>query len=209
MTVLAPAPAPPRSLPHTWRDDLLGLVTGIALISFGLCVLRAGTCVTGGTAGLALLLSYALPVPFGAIFALVNLPFFILAARGRGRLFTARSLVVIVAVSLLTSVQSRLSGLAGLPLGYAALMGNLLCGVGLLVLFRHRASLGGFNVVALILQDRRGLRAGYVQMVLDAFVVLAAITVRPVGTVAVSALGAVLLNLILAVNHRPGRYTGA
>jgi uncharacterized membrane-anchored protein YitT (DUF2179 family) len=91
---------------------------------------------------------------------------------------------------------------------YAAVVGNVLCGVGILILFRHRASLGGFNIVALILQDRFGLRAGYVLMAVDTVVVLVSLVAVPPLNVLVSALGAVLLNLILALNHRPGRYLG-
>ncbi|GAA3454595.1 YitT family protein [Dactylosporangium matsuzakiense] len=89
---------------------------------------------------------------------------------------------------------------------YAALAGNLAVGVGLLILFRHDASLGGFNVVALVCQERLGWRAGHVQLALDGTVILLGALVVPVQTVAVSALGAVVLNLVIAQNHRPGRY---
>ena len=87
---------------------------------------------------------------------------------------------------------------------YAALVGNLLAGVGILVVFRHRSSLGGFNVVALLCQERLGWRAGYVQMGLDLVVVLAFATVSDLGLALASAAGAVLLNLVIAMNHRPG-----
>lgn len=76
----------------------------------------------------------------------------------------------------------------------------------MLILFRHNSSLGGFNIAALILQERFGLRAGYVLMCLDAAVVLASMLVVTPLTAIVSAFGAGLLNLILALNHRPGRY---
>ena len=92
---------------------------------------------------------------------------------------------------------------------YAALVGNLLAGVGILVVFRHGSSLGGFNVVALMCQERLGLRAGYVQMALDVAVVLAFAAVSDLGVVLASGAGAVLLNLVIALNHRPGRYAGA
>ncbi len=45
-------------------------------------------------------------------------------------------------------------------------------------------------------------------MILDVVVILLGLTVVSVGGVVMSALGAVLLNLVLALNHRPGRYTG-
>lgn len=95
-----------------------------------------------------------------------------------------------------------------LPAGYATVLGNMLAGVGLLIVFRHGASLGGFNVVGLIVQERRGIQAGYVLMGLDLAVVLGALAVLPWPSVALSALGAIVLNLIIALNHRSDRYLG-
>jgi uncharacterized membrane-anchored protein YitT (DUF2179 family) len=76
----------------------------------------------------------------------------------------------------------------------------------MLMLFRHRASLGGLNVLVLYLQERFGWRAGKVQMALDSLIVLGGLVVADVPRVALSVLGAVVLNLTLAINHRPGRY---
>jgi uncharacterized membrane-anchored protein YitT (DUF2179 family) len=45
-----------------------------------------------------------------------------------------------------------------------------------------------------------------VQMVLDSLIVLGGLVVADVPRVALSVLGAVVLNLTLAINHRPGRY---
>jgi uncharacterized membrane-anchored protein YitT (DUF2179 family) len=189
-------------------EDILGLLVGVTVVSFGLFILKAGSAVTGGTAGLSLLVSYLAPVPFPVLFIAINLPFFLLAIRGKGWVFTLRSGGAIVLVSVLSGVHPLFLPVAHLDPFYAAVVGNVLCGVGILILFRHRASLGGFNIVALILQDRFGLRAGYVLMVVDTVVVLVSLVAVPPLNVLVSALGAVLLNLILALNHRPGRYLG-
>ena len=88
----------------------------------------------------------------------------------------------------------------------AAVLGGLLCGAGMLMLFRHKASLGGMNVLVLYLQERFGWRAGAVQMLFDCLIVLAAFAVVDWWHVALSVLGAVVMNMTLAVNHRPGRY---
>ena len=76
----------------------------------------------------------------------------------------------------------------------------------MLILFRHRASLGGLNVLVLYLQERFGWRAGKVQMAMDSVIVLGALWIADPSRVGWSVLGAVVLNLVLAVNHRPGRY---
>lgn len=209
----APAPPAPAAtiLRHGRFEDLFSLLLGALVVSFGLFVLRSGGAVTGGTAGVALLLSYAFPIPFGVLFGAVNLPFFIIAVRGKGWSFTLKSAAAIILVSALATLHPSAIGFGVVELSpvYAAVLGNILCGVGLLILFRHGSSLGGFNIVALILQDRFGLRAGYVLMALDTLVIVSALAVVSPTTALVSGVGAVLLNLILALNHRSGRYLGS
>lgn len=193
-------------VPHTLLEDALGYVTSIVVTSLGLYLIQSVGAVTGGTAGLSLLVSYWTGLPFEVLFVLVNLPFFGLALSKKGVGFTLRSLGCVIAVSAMTRVHADLLPLDGLDTIYGVVAGNLLVGLGLLVIFRHGASLGGFNVLALLLQERLDLRAGYVQMGLDLSVILLALFVVSPVTVALSAVGAVVLNIILAFNHRPGRY---
>ena len=75
------------------------------------------------------------------------------------------------------------------------------------MLFRHKASLGGINILALYLQDRIGLRAGKLQMVVDVLVVLGSLYLVSLPILLASIAGAVALNLIIAMNHRPHRYS--
>ncbi|WP_247826991.1 YitT family protein [Arthrobacter antioxidans] len=206
------APAPARAdviVRHSVAEDILGMVTGTFTVSLGLFLLTTSGAVTGGTAGLAMLLSYAGGLSFGVLFLVVNVPFFALAVWKKGWNFTLRTMVAVALVAGLASLHPvALGGLTLHPL-YAALGGNLLAGVGLLILFRHRASLGGFNILALILQERLGWRAGYVQMALDTTVILVSFAVVEPASVLLSAVGAVVLNLVVALNHKPGRYLGA
>jgi uncharacterized membrane-anchored protein YitT (DUF2179 family) len=194
--------------PHTPVEDAFGLFTGVLVASLGIYLIQSAGAVTGGTAGLSLLLSYATPLPFGWLFVLINVPAFAVAAWQKGAVFTLKSLGCVVAVSLATRVHAEMLGLDHLHAAYGVVAGNLLAGSGLLILFRHGASLGGFNVIALLMQEKLGLRAGYVQMGLDVAVVLTSLLVVDPGLVLLSALGAVVLNLVLALNHRPGRYLG-
>jgi len=195
-------------VPHSRLEDVLGVLTGTFVVSLGLFLLRAVDAVTGGAPGLALLLAYAVGLPFGVVLVLVNIPFLVLALVTKGVGFTVRSVACVLLVGAFSELHPQVVDLADLAAPYAAVTGNLLIGIGLLIVFRHGASLGGFGVVALLLQDRLGWRAGYVQMVLDVIVVLLALAVVDPLTVLVSAGGAAVLNLVLALNHRPGRYLG-
>jgi uncharacterized membrane-anchored protein YitT (DUF2179 family) len=67
-------------------------------------------------------------------------------------------------------------------------------------------SLGGFNILALYLQERFGIRAGKVQMGLDCTIVILSLFIVDISLILLSVVGAVVTNLILAMNHKPGRY---
>lgn len=201
-----PVASPRESLAHRPHEDVQGLLTGCLFVALGALMFGQAHLLTGGTAGIALLICYATGWAFGPVFFAVNVPFYLFAWKMMGRGFTLRT---VAAVSLMSLIAWLLpSGLAfsHLSPALAAVLGGLLVGAGLLMLFRHRASLGGINVVALYLQQRWGWRAGHVQMAVDALIVLAAFSVTDPWRVALSVLGAVVLNLTLAVNHRPGRY---
>lgn len=197
-----------KAAPHTLADDVLGILTGTFAASLGLHLLRASEAVTGGTAGLSLLLGYATPWPFWVLFAVINIPFAVLAVVKKGWDFTIRTVICIALVSGFAVVHETFFVIGWLQPLYGTLAGNLLAGIGMLILFRHGASVGGIHVVGLLIQERTGVRAGWTLMVFDVLVILLAFLVVPWPNVLMSAAGAVLLNLVLALNHRPGRYIG-
>ena len=88
------------------------------------------------------------------------------------------------------------------------IVGTLLMGTGVLFLARHKSSLGGATIVSLYVQERYGIRAGKVQMVIDCVVVALALWVVPLERVLWSILAAVVMGIFLALSHRPGRYNG-
>lgn len=191
---------------HSLFEDVQALVTGTLLISLGVAMFNETGLLTGGTAGLAFLLHYATDVSFGKVFFVLNLPFYWIAWRKMGRAFTLKTFAAVALLSLFAEFHPLVMSFAALAPAYAAVMGGLLMGAGFLMLFRHRASLGGVGILALYLQEARGWRAGKVQMVIDLLIVAAAFLVVAPMQVVYSLLGAVALNVILAVNHRPGRY---
>ncbi|HEY8609574.1 MAG TPA: YitT family protein [Noviherbaspirillum sp.] len=198
---------PPSSLSrHSALEDAQALFTGTLLVSLGVALLGKAGLITGGTAGIAFLLHYLTGVSFGKLFFIINLPFFLLAVKKMGWRFTLKSFAAVSLLSAFSELLPQVFRLELLHTIYGSVMGGLLCGVGLLVLFRHRASLGGVNVLVLYLQERYGIRAGLVQLGLDAAILLLAIPMISFPAAMISLLGAAMLNMILAINHRPGRY---
>jgi uncharacterized membrane-anchored protein YitT (DUF2179 family) len=191
---------------HRKLEDLQALLTGSLLAAFGVLLLQQSGLVPGGTVGLALLLHYASGLELGLALVLVNTPFYFLAARRMGREFTLKTLAAVALLSGFVWLLPRGLAIGLLTPLLGAVLGGLLAGVGMLVLFRHQASLGGFNVLVLYLQHRFGWRAGQVQLVLDAAIVLGGALVTGPAGLAASVLAVLVLNGVLAVNHRPDRY---
>ncbi len=191
---------------HTPVEDAQGIFSGSLVAALGLYVLASAGLLTGSTAGVAFLLHYALGINFGLAFFLLNLPFFYLSWKQLGMAFTIKTFIAIGITSLLTNVQGQVFQIANIHPAWAALLGGLLLGFGVLALYRHRASLGGVGILGIYMQERFGIRAGLVQLVIDLCVLAAAFFVTTPPVVFYSVLGAVVLNLFLTINHRADRY---
>jgi uncharacterized membrane-anchored protein YitT (DUF2179 family) len=199
-------PIPTNTVPHNFIEDVLAILTGTLLVSLGVALFNQAGLFTGGTAGLAFLIHYASDLPFGLVFFLINLPFYWFAWRRMGWRFTLKTFCSVALVSVMSGLHPKMIQLSGLTPFYVAIIGGSLMGVGFIVLFRHQASLGGINILTLYLQDKHGIRAGKLQMGMDVCIVLASfLVVSPLAMIA-SILGAIVLNLAIMLNHRPGRY---
>lgn len=194
------------SLRHRPYEDVQALITGTLFVALGIVMFGHTGLLTGGTAGVAFLIHYATGWNFGLVFSLINLPFYGLAWQRMGKAFTLKTFAAVGLLSVFVNLLPKLVRFQALSPPFTAVMGGLLMGAGMLMLFRHRASLGGFNVLVLYLQERFGWRAGRIQMGFDCLIVLSSFALVDWQHVALSVLGAVVLNQTLATNHRAGRY---
>lgn len=204
----AGTPADDRAFHHSVAEDVQGMLLATLVASLGLAVFAKGGIMIGGMAGVAFLLHYALDWNFGLVFVLVNLPFYWLSVRRMGWEFTLKTFAAVGACGLLTDLLPRWAGYSHMAPLYSALVGGSLVGLGILFFIRHRASLGGVGILAVYLQRERGWSAGKVQMAFDAVLICAAFFVLTPQKVLYSAVGALMLSLVLMFNHRPHRYMG-
>lgn len=205
-TVSQQRPSTMKTSRHPFYEDVLAYASSALMVSLGVEFLRSVGLIGGGIAGLALLLEQLTPLSFGMLFTALNVPFFILALKELGLRFTVNTVVCVASVSVLSEFLHHWMVLEELNRLYAGIAGGVLVGFGMLIVFRHQASLGGVGILAYYVQQRFGWRAGYVQMGLDVSIVSVAMFVMPPDALMVSILAAVVLNFILAINHRPGRY---
>ena len=191
---------------HPLYEDVLALLTAAGFVSLGIFLFHQVGLLTGGTAGLALLLQQVTGLSFGLLFFTMNLPFYALAWLRMGPRFTLNTFAAVATVSFMTDHLNAVLQIGKIEPVYAALIGGTLIGMGLLIMFRHKASLGGFNILALFIQDKFGVRAGKLQMGLDCTIVIASCFVVQPWILALSVVAAIICNLVLTLNHKPGRY---
>ncbi|SEJ65104.1 Uncharacterised 5xTM membrane BCR, YitT family COG1284 [Sphingobium sp. AP50] len=198
----------PMPRPHSLAEDGYAIAIGCAFIAMGLVLLKQANLVTGGMAGIALLLSYFIHWPPAALFLLINLPFFLFAGRAMGLAFGLKTLFANVAIMAVGLVMPAAMQIARISPLFAALFGGSIIGFGILAIARHGAGVGGVGVIALILQKSRGWNAGRTQMGCDILILLASLPALSFERFGLSVLSAAAMNAVLMVNHRPGRYIG-
>lgn len=197
-----------ESVNHTLIEDVLAILIGTLFVSFGIALFKHAGLLTGSTAGVAFLIHYAYGLPFGAAFFIINLPFYYFAFVKMGWRFAAKSFCAVALVSIFSELHRTFIELGTADRFYSGVFGGLLMGVGFIILFRHRASLGGINVLSLYLQDKYGIRAGKLQMAADVSILLASAFVVSPWSLAASIVGAATLNMVIWMNYRHDRYVG-
>jgi len=193
---------------HTLLEDAYALISGTTLIAIGLVLMKEAGIVTAGIAGLALLVSYAVPLGVGLLFFLLNIPFFLLGMRALGREFMVKSVLAALLIFGLASVAQESLEIEWVHPAFAALAGGTCAGIGILALIRHNTGVGGVNIIAQWLQKTRGWNVGRLHMLLDGLILLIAASAISPARLAWSALSVVAINCVLLAYHRPGRYLG-
>ncbi len=191
---------------HSIAEDLFAMVTASLFVGLGIYLFKYCGFLTGGTTGIAIILSQKLPFTFGQIFFVINLPFYYLAWTQMGKRFTLNTFLSVTIVSLFADNLHHIFELKTIDPYFAAILAGSLVGMGMLIMFRHVSSLGGMGILAKYLQDRAGFSAGKFQMAVDISIVCVGFFLVSYKILAISILGAIALNLIIAINHKPGRY---
>lgn len=191
---------------HSLLEDAQGIAYGAGIAAFAVAILTHLGLITGQTAGLAVLIAYVTGFGFGPVFFVVNLPFYWFGYRRMGLAFTLKTFAAVGLMSGLSVLMPDWVSFATLSPPVGAILFGAISGSALLALFRHGASLGGVGILALSLQDKTGFRAGWTQLLFDAALFSVAAFILPPATLLWSALGALVVNLVIAINHRRDRY---
>jgi len=191
---------------HSKIEDALAMLIGTFILSFAMTLLQQAGIMTGGTAGLSLLLHYITDIKFGVLFFLINIPFYYFAYKKMGIALVVKTFIAVALLAGFTEMIPQFFHLSDVNPIYATIFANVLMGVSFLILFRHSSSLGGINLLALYLQERFNIAAGKVQLGIDLIILLASLLFVDWKLILISILGVIILNSIVLLNHKTTRY---
>ncbi len=196
-------------LRHSLIEDIQGIAFGVCMGALGIQIMTHMGFVTGQTTGLAVLIGYATGLPFPVVYFALSLPFLALGWWRMGAAFAIKTFVSVSLLTIATAVLPRWIAFGSIEPGLAAVLFGTCFGFSALAVVRHGGSFGGFSIVALMVQDRFGVQAGYVQLAFDVVLFAVAATMIEPVLLVYSFIGAAVFNLFLALNHRRDRYLAA
>lgn len=162
---------PRQILREVFRTVLL--LAGVASFSIAIRGLIAPNhLLSGGVTGAALLMNRLLDLPVGLTVVALNIPIFILGFRDAGRTFAILSAAGVIGFWLLVDFVP-IGPLTDDPL-LAAVFGGVLGGIGSSLTLRAGGSLGGFDILGVVVNRRFSLGVGEVLLALNGVLVVAA-----------------------------------
>ncbi|NVK44648.1 MAG: YitT family protein [Oceanospirillaceae bacterium] len=190
---------------HRW----LSILEGCLLVALGIHLLNASNLLISGTAGLGLILQRMTDLSFGQLFFILNLPFYLLSFRFMGASFTFRTFVGVSLLSLLSELMRRYLAFDIAEPVMSSILGGVLVGFGLIILFRHQASLGGLSILSIFLERRFGIHASRTTLTADVLIVALAFTVFEPLQVLYSLLAFLCMSSVVGRYHRPPAWARA
>jgi len=126
---------------------------------------------TGGLTGIAMIIEYFFKVPISLTVVLLNIPLFIAGYRMISKRFVYLSIIGILSLSFFLSLTKNWTLSIESPM-VAAIYGGLLLGVGSGIIIKNRGSLGGTDIIAVIVNKYFSVSIGVVTTLFN-FIILA------------------------------------
>lgn len=172
---------PERLFSARWFKSYLQIVIGTFLVSVGYVLfISPDKIVPGGIYGISIMLHYMLGTPIGLTALAFNIPLTLIGTKLLGPRFGVKTVVAFVLTSFYVDALYYLYGSKPLVEGetlVASIFGGLFIGVGVALTFKAKATSGGSDVIAMILQKYTGLPSGQLMMMVDGVIVLASLLV--------------------------------
>ncbi|UWG99250.1 YitT family protein [Dehalobacter sp. DCM] len=127
----------------------------------------------GGVTGIAIILYYIFQWDVGLAVFILNIPLFILGYKAVGKQLFYWSILGVGIMSVSLRFTQFLEPLTTNTL-LAAVFGGVITGIGMGIIFRCRGSLGGTDILAIVLNKKTQMSVGQIILIFDAFIFIAA-----------------------------------
>ncbi len=151
--------------------SLGGLICGVAINAFYV----PHFLLSGGIAGIAMILHYLLNWPIGLMIAVGNVPLFYAAYRFMDRAYFLCALYGMIAFTVAIDATSFLTARPAVDdTMLAAIFGGLVSGIGSGLVFRVNGSLGGSDIIVVLVKKYFAFNVGHVMLGINAVLMTAA-----------------------------------
>ncbi|MCH5328439.1 MAG: YitT family protein [Coprobacter sp.] len=154
--------------------DYILITFGLFLYTFGWTgFLLPEEITTGGVTGIAALIFFGYKIPVAVSYVTINVTLLILAIKIIGFQFCIRTIFgVTVTASLLSVLQSVITEpiINNQPF-MSCVIGGMLCGIGVGIVFTHNGSTGGTDIIAAIVNKYREISMGRTLLYCDVLII--------------------------------------
>lgn len=165
---------------YEFLKDNFYIFLGSVLCSLGVVLFLApNSIITGGTAGLSLLLHYITSFTIGTWMVLVNVPLLLLGGKYFGKSYAIKSIITIVLISLLIDFFNEVLKLKPITDEFilASIFGGILIGIGIGLIIKGKSSAGGTSIIATIIASKTKYKASEAMLFIDTLVIALSIYV--------------------------------
>ena len=172
---------PEKIFSAKWFKSYALITIGTFLVSVGYVMfISPDKIVPGGIYGISIMLHHLLGTPLGMTALAFNIPLTIIGTKLLGPRFGVKTVVAFVLTSIYVDVLYYFYGSLPLVPGetlVSCIFGGLFIGVGVAMTFKAKATSGGSDVIAMILQKFTRLPSGQLMMMVDGIIVLISLIV--------------------------------
>jgi len=154
-------------LPHPGElvkelNKLIAIVFGVFLCSVAFNgFFIPNQLLSGGTGGIAIMIHYLTDLPTGLIIFIINIPIFIIGNRAIDKKFIVYSFISMASMSFILGLTEDIHKYIQInDLLLEAMLGGVLNGLGMGILFRNRSSQGGMDIIAAIFKKKYNINIG-------------------------------------------------
>ncbi|MFB5926905.1 YitT family protein [Latilactobacillus sakei] len=163
----------------TTLRDLIAIAIGCAIYAFGLITINIQNHLAeGGLTGITLIVRYWLHIDPAYTTLILNIPLVILGYKFLGKRALAYTIYGTVMMSVFLWIWQRVPVTINLnhDIFIAALLAGLCGGFGSGIIYRYGGTTGGSDVIARIIEKRRGVQMGRSLLIFDIFVLTASLS---------------------------------